>query len=271
MAQGVPGAIGGRASPDGVVSMSIQAHHSRPWHRGDDNTGTSKGVWAGLLRITGSAVLLILVGCASQTVITETERSAVNAGDKAVVLLNVQCTIDGQPQEAFVQPTFTREPLFLFGIGTFETVGEPRIAAHRYLSEETRRAGWTYFTLSSGVYYLAVLGPDSSVISIAGSLDSQKYLRDAPRWRIDVPENARLIYVGTLQTAGKSHGELLFGGKIIRPVDSNEMTLRNDQRLARDILSEHFQGAGEMQTILMKRWHRGDPVIIRSQKQDLVR
>jgi hypothetical protein len=26
-----------------------------------------------------------------------------------------------------------------------------------------------------------------------------------------------------------------------------------------------------MQTILMKRWHRGDPVIIRSQKKDSAR
>ena len=251
--------------------MSFKANHPRCRRREGGSIGTSKGVWAGLLRVAGAAVLLILAGCVSQAVITEAERSAVNTGDEAVVLLNVQCTIDGQPQEAFIQPTFTREPLFLFGVGTFETVGEPRIAAHRYLSEETRRAGWIYFTLSPGVYYLAVLGPDSSVISSAGALDSQKYLRDAPRWRIDVPEKARLIYVGTLQTAGKSNGELLFGGEIIRPDGGNEVSLRNDQRLARDILSEHFQGAGEMQTILMKRWHRGDPVIIRSQKQDSAR
>ena len=251
--------------------MSFQANNSRCRHREDGNTGTSKAVWAGLLRVAGAAVLLILAGCASQAVITEVERSAIKAGEKAVVLLNVQCTIDGQPQEAFIQPTFTREPLFLFGLGTFETVGEPRIAVHRYLSEETRRAGWTFFILSPGVYYLAVLGPDSSVISLAGALDSQNYLRDAPRWRIDVPENARLIYAGTLQTAGRSQGELLFGGKIIRPDASNEVTLRDDQGLAAHILSEYFQDAGTVRTILMKRWHRGEPVIIRSQKQDSVR
>jgi outer membrane protein assembly factor BamE (lipoprotein component of BamABCDE complex) len=194
------------------------------------------------------------------------EQSAVSVGEKVVVLLNVQCTVDNQPYGAFIKPTFTTEPIFLFGLGSFETFGELRLIGHRFLSEESRRAGWTYFLLSPGVKYLAVLGPDSSAIAKAGAIDSRKYFQEAPRWRIDVPQNVKLIYVGTLQFAGKSDGELLLGGKIIRPAISDEASIRDDHGRANSLLSEHFANAGEAKTILMQRWRRGDPIIIRSQK-----
>lgn len=142
-------------------------------------------------------------------------------------------------------------------------MGEPRFVGHRFLSEESRRAGWTYFTLSPGVYYLAVLGPDTSVGSKAGG----KYLQEAPRWRIDIPENVKAIYAGTLQFAGKTNGELLFGGRIIIPAGSDEPTIRDDHLLANGLISKHFPDAGEAKTILMQRWRPGDPVIIRSQKE----
>ena len=188
------------------------------------------------------------------------ERSDIDTGEKAVVLLNIQCTIDNQPYESFIEPTFTTEPIFLFGVGTFETIGEPKIVTHRFLSPETRRAGWTYLMLSPGVYYLAVLGPNSSVVSKA----SGKYLQEAPRWRIDIPKNVNAVYVGTLQYTGKSNGELLFGGKIIIPAGGDEPTIRDDHSIASGLISHHFPDAGEAKTILMQRWNPGDPVVIRS-------
>lgn len=86
-------------------------------------------------------------------------RRNVDIGEDVIVLLNVQCTIDNQPYESFINPTFTTEPIFLFGLGSFETIGKPILVSHRFLSEESRRAGWTYFMLSPGVYYLTVPGP----------------------------------------------------------------------------------------------------------------
>lgn len=188
------------------------------------------------------------------------ERSDRDTGEKAAVLLNIQCTIDNQPYESFIEPTFTTEPIFLFGLGSFETIGEPKFVTHRFLSPESRRTGWTYFMLSPGVYYLAVLGPDSSVVSKA----SGKYLQEAPRWRIDIPQNVKAVYVGTLQFKGKSNGQLLFGGKIIIPTGGDEPAIRDDHLIASGLISHHFPDAGEAKNILMQRWRPGDPVVIRS-------
>lgn len=180
------------------------------------------------------------------------------------MLLNIQCTIDNQPHESFSEPAFTTEPIFLFGLGSFETAGQPEPVTHLFLSPETRRAGWTYLMLSPGVYYLAVLGPDSSVVSKAGSMSLQRYLQEAPRWRIDIPRNVKAVYVGTLQFAGITNGQLLFGGKIIIPAEGDEPTVRNDHSIASGLISRHFPDAGEAKTVLMQRWHPGDPVVVRS-------
>ena len=186
------------------------------------------------------------------------ERSDNDAEEKAVVLLNIQCTIDNQPYDAFIEPTFTTEPIFLFGLGSFESIGQPKLVTHRFLSPESRHSGWTYFMLSPGIYYLAVLGPNSSAVS------SEKYLQEAPRWRIDIPKNVKAVYVGTLQFAGITHGQLLFGGKIIIPAAGDEPTIRDDHLIASGIISRHFPDAGDVKTILMQRWRPGDPVVIRS-------
>lgn len=214
------------------------------------------------------SLLVSFVGCAPLYTPTEAERTAVSAGGKALVLLRIQCTVDEQPYEPFISPTFTVEPIIALGLGTFATVGEPRYVVHRFLSDASRQAGWTYFILSPGAYYLAVLGPDSSVSSQMGSANAQTYLQKTPRWRLDIPEGAGLIYIGTLQLKGKTEGMLLFGGKIIRPANGDELVVRNEAELAERLLAEHFPGAGEVKIILMERWRPGDPVIIRTPKRN---
>ncbi|HOE15897.1 MAG TPA: hypothetical protein PLX02_00630 [Syntrophorhabdaceae bacterium] len=201
-----------------------------------------------------------LVGCTSLNVLSDAEKSAINAGEKTVVLLRIECTIDNQPYEPFRASMWTGEPVVALGIGGFETVGEPRLAAHGFLSEDSRRAGWTYFALSSGVYYLAVLGPESD----AGI----KNIREAPRWRVDVPENTRLLYIGTLPLAGRADGTFLLGGKIIKPANNEEFIVKNEHELAKSLLAEHFPGGGEMKTSKMQRWRQGDPIIIRTPRPD---
>jgi hypothetical protein len=204
------------------------------------------------------------MGCVPSYVLPTKDRNALQEGGKALVLVRIQCTVDNEPTEPFVTPSLTADPIIFFGLGTFETVGEPIFAGHRFLSDESRRAGWTYFVLSPGLYYLAVMGPDSS----ATSKVTHKSLREAPRWRIDIPENGKLIYVGTLHLAGKSEGKLLFGGKVIAPVSRDELIVSNEEELAKSLLSEYFPDADQTRTILMKRWYQGDPIIIRSPKHD---
>jgi len=225
------------------------------------------GLWHSqdtLLSLLSALALLFLfahlVGCTSLNVLSDAEKTAINAGEKTVVLLRIECTIDNQPYEPFRAPMWTGEPAVALGIGGFETVGEPRLAAHGFLSEDSRRAGWTYFALSSGIYYLAVLGPESD----AGI----KNIRVAPRLRVDVPENTRLLYIGTLPLTGRTEGAFLLGGKIIKSANNEEFIVKNEHELAKSLLAEHFPDSGEMKTSPMQRWRRGDPIIIRTPKPD---
>ncbi len=218
------------------------------------------------VRMAGVALfcLMMLGSCMPSAVMNSKDKAALASGEKALVLVRIQCTVDNQPYKPFISPSFTVDPIFAFGLGTFETVGEPKYAIHGFLSQKARQDGWIYFLLSPGIYYLAVLGPDSSVIS---KNDSTHYHRHAPRWRLDVPENTKLIYVGTLHFSGKMERKLLFGGKIIRPVNTNNIALEDERERASRLLSEIFPEAGVVKTNLLQRWRPGDSIIIRTPKR----
>jgi len=205
-----------------------------------------------------SAVIFVscLVSCASTGLPTVNERAAVGAGEKAIVLLRVQCTIENQqPYEAFSYSLM--EDNISFGLGSFETGGEPeRRALLRFLSPESRKNGWTYFVLPHGTHYLTVYPPRRTDV-----FTYERRIRNAPRWLIDIPHDARLVYVGTLRFTGESDW-LLFGGRILRSIRIDEMSVTNDEEAAHMLLTKEFPGSGEAQTVLLKL-HRG-PIILRS-------
>jgi hypothetical protein len=146
-----------------------------------------------------------------------------------------------------------------FGLGSFDSAGEPRVAMNYFLSEKSRRQGWTYFLLTPEIYYLAVLGPDSDadtfIISDTNRLSS-------PRWRLDVPDNVRSIYAGTIHLKGKSGGKLLFGGTVIKPVNADEIEVTDDNELARLVVAEHYPNAAPTEAVTLQRWHKGDTTFI---------
>jgi hypothetical protein len=197
-----------------------------------------------------------LLGCASTGLPTVKERTAVGAGEKAIVLLRVQCTIESQqPYEAFSYSPM--DDNISFGLGSFETGGEPeRLALLRFLSPESRKNGWTYFVLPHGIHYLAVYPPRRTDV-----FTYERIIRNAPRWRIDIPQDAKLVYVGTLSFTGESDW-LLFGGRILRSIRIDGTSVTNDEQLAHKLLTEEFPGFGEAQTVLL-RLQQG-PTILRS-------
>jgi hypothetical protein len=145
-----------------------------------------------------------------------------------------------------------------FGLGSFDTGGEPRAVGLRFLSQESRRAGWTYFVLRPGVYYLALRPPQRS--------DWRAYersLQTGPRWRIDVPEGAQAVYVGTLSLTGEAD-PLLFGDRIMRSIRGDALSVEDEREFAADLLAREVPAAGEIETVLMQRWHTGEPIIIRT-------
>lgn len=197
-----------------------------------------------------------LVGCASTGLPTMKERTAVGAGEEAIVLLRVQCTIESQqPYEAFSYALM--DDNISFGLGSFKTGGEPeRLALLRFLSPESRKNGWTYFVLPQGIHYLTVYPPRRTDV-----FTYERGIRNAPRWRIDIPQDAKLVYAGTLRFTGESDW-LLFGGRILRSIRIDEMSVTNDEELAHQLLTEEFPGFGEAQTVLL-RLQQG-PTILRS-------
>lgn len=221
-------------------------------------------VCTGIVKILGSVAIVIqLASCVSQSEFTARARAAVASGENVLVLLRIQCTVDDRPHEALGPRSFMADPIVFFGLGSFDTVGEPRPVTSRFLSEESQREGWTYFLLTSGVHYLAVIGPDSSALSRSAD---QGFLNEAPRWRIDVPDDGRLFYAGTLHIRGKTEGKLLVGGSIIAPVGDDELVTGDDHEFGSRLLAEYFPNAGDVKTIQMQRWHPGEPVIIRTPK-----
>jgi hypothetical protein len=197
-----------------------------------------------------------IAGCAPFYLINEEDRIAVMGRRSALVLLRVECNIDHQPYEPF--PSSVSMDNITFGLGTFETVGEPQYVINRYLSDASRQAGWTFLLLPPGVYYLTIRPPQRS-----DWYAYEKMLKTGPRWRIDVPGQAQLIYVGTISLTGVGD-PLLFGGNILRTINVDDIPIRNEQDLAVSLLTTHFPNTTGVSTILMQRWAPGDPIIIRS-------
>jgi hypothetical protein len=191
-------------------------------------------------------------------------KAVLKTDEKTIVLLRIRCLIDNQPVEPFIKFSLKADPILSFGLGSFDTAGNPVFTGSKFLSEESRRSGWTYFELSPGIYYLSVFGPDSSLISIMGSTDSEEYIQKAPRWKLDIPEKIGRVYAGTVELKGKVAGALLFGAKIIKPANSEDIPVINEHEAANQILSEHFPGMDEVKILLLERWQTGDPVSIRS-------
>lgn len=202
---------------------------------------------ANIFRLLSVAMFVThFIGCASTRLPTAKERTAVGAGEQAIVLLRVQCTIEKQqPYEAFSYSLM--DDNISFGLGSFKTGGEPeRLALLRFLSPESRKNGWTYFVLPHGIHYLTVYPPRRTDV-----FTYERGIKNAPRWRIDIPQDARLVYAGTLHVAGESDG-LLLGGRIMRSIRIDEMRVSNDEELARKLLTEEFPGLGEAQTLLLR-------------------
>jgi len=200
--------------------------------------------------------------------LTAKDHAAINAGDKGLVLVRVLCTVDGKPFEQCIfrrnDPLLSDKLFIRFALGSFDTFGAPGYVKMQALSDASFDEGWASLVLPPGIYYLYIRGPDASECSHSIATDSYSWCyRDAPCWRIDIPEHAKLVYAGSLTLAGKVDGTLIFGDKIIVPVKDQEVPLSDEREFAAGLLAQHFPGT-EVHTILMRRWHPGDPFIFRS-------
>ncbi len=195
-------------------------------------------------------------GCASTRLPAASDTTAVDAGEKVIVLLRVVAADESQQR---LEPfgSVTADNNISFGLGSFDTGGEPeRLQSQRFLSKESRATGWTYFVLPPGLYYLAIYPPRHTDIA-----SFRRSLRNAARWRLDVPASARLLYAGTLHLTGGSN-KVIFGGRVLSSIDDHCISVADERDLVQALTGEHFPAWGKPRVALLQR-HQG-PIILRS-------
>ena len=258
--------------PAGRDPIELLAH-LKPWK-----------LLAGRL-ILGTLAVLQLSGCIhfSSFGLPADEREAIGRHEMALVLFRFRCSSVTQPPYASSHREFDGswdEFRIGFGVGSFASAGDPLPAAVRFLSKDSLTDGWSFLLLSPGTHYLAV-GPSGAINprglvmppqTFTGIMDWNRRspIMDWPRWRFDIPPNQELVYVGTIQFPCW-HEQLLFGAKVIYPDihDDRKVQLLNEEALARNILAANFNSAEGMQTVLMRRWHKGDPQVIKTPPTNL--
>ena len=193
-----------------------------------------------------------LGGCATTAPPAESDLSAIDAGEKVLLLLRVATSADGQAQEPF-SGSLADDNVGI-GLGTFDTGGTPRqVEFVRFFSEESRAQGWTYMLVQPSTIYLAFLPFRQT--------DAFTYLdmfKSAQPWRVDLPTNSKLVYAGTLAIEGEGVYYLGGGGKKLRSF--TRMEVRDEREEAQAIANHNVPGLGPIETVLMQR-HDG-PIIL---------
>ena len=236
--------------------------YSKPTVRFSRTGSAKRGIeavfWIGFSRrrTTGIlAIALFVAGCAVVMPPSTAELNQVGRGETAVVLIRfVGEDSEGRPFETF-GGALSDDNIGL-AIGNFETGGLPtqRLDWVRFLSEESRRKGWIYLVLAPGTHYLAVQASRQT----DGFIYAAQF-KTAPRWRVEVPSGAAVVYAGTLDLRGTTM-ELLFGGRHMVAIDGDNSAVRDESALAGAIAAANLGGLGPPQTSLMTR-HTG-PLIL---------
>lgn len=189
-------------------------------------------------------VVTALNGCAFTAPPEQSELNAIRAGEEILLLYRIDASIDGEPHEPFSGPLV--DDNIGVALGTFETGGTlQRIEGMRFFSDDSRVRGWTFLLAPRGTLYLAFLPPRRT--------DLFSYLamfERAQLWRIDVPEQSKIVYAGTLVVDGDG-GFVLFGEKYL--ANFRKMDVRDERADAKVLIREYVPDIGPMETAIMQR------------------
>lgn len=129
----------------------------------------------------------MLGGCVSVGPPGASERSAIERGEMAVVLMRWTGTVEGEPfaAAAGAGPLVNR---FYTSLGDLDTLAPVRgFDIQRHLTRESRETGWVYFLLPPGQHLLVLRGTDRAAFDAS-----------CPAVRLEVPAGAPVIYAGHL-------------------------------------------------------------------------
>ena len=212
-------------------------------------------------RVCLAAVVLALAGAGCAATSGPPRPQALptrGAIQKAVLLVRVITEVEGKIAPPFPSSLLSVDNLCL-GVGDFSSGGKIRPAPMRFLSEDTRRAGWTYLLLEPGqIYYLAAHEPTSTSASI---YDAR--WQTCPRWSIEIPADARLVYGGTLYLPGKGRW-MIVGPRKLASFDRAQLAIRDETALALEISKRWFPALLPMSVQLAKEHRPGDTIILQT-------
>jgi len=190
-----------------------------------------------------------------------TGREPEESSRKALVMFRVALEIDGRPAAFFSRWSSLGVVMMEHPVGvqltSFESAGTGReITQLRYISRESLLAGWATAQLAPGTWYLTVVRRTSSDGAIAVV---------EPRWRLDVPTDAPVLYAGTLRLAFRETREgFIFKEGFLRPVPGVEPILMDEREEASDLARRELAQQAEPRGVLLRRWPVDEPMGFRS-------
>ena len=145
------------------------------------------------------------------------------------------------------------------GLGDFSSAGQISEVRLRFFSDDTRKAGWTYLLLEPGqVYYLAAQEP------VSPQRNHYRGLWVAcPRWSVEIPADARLVYGGTLFLPGRGRW-MLFSARRLVAFDRERFEVRNEAGRAEQIAKQWLPSLGPVSVQLVRKWEAGDTIILQT-------
>lgn len=199
------------------------------------------------LKISGLLLIFFSTNGYSETFIKDKTEPTSHA---QIILIQIDVKINGESFPAFKQTSSSPAGGNVsIGIGDFQTGGEPaNLVNLNYLSDESRLAGWTYFKLAPGNYYLTILPPFPY-----GYL---KTIHTIPRWKFSIPDEPKIIYAGTIIIPGTSTEGIIEKVKLEHLL-SYDGVVENKINIAKDLINQHMSGSDvEVLTSLLKK-HNG--------------
>jgi len=177
---------------------------------------------------------------------------------KSIVLVHIRCTVDNAPDYSHGNATGCSR---LVGIGDagFESGGLLRAMRNRFVSTQAQDEDWAYFERPPGTYYVAVAGPDSGPAWVDVTQGPPERMF---HYRIDVPEQAGVVYVGTLELTGTVTGKMTFGVPHVEPRNADALPVVDERDGAVAVAAEHFADK-PFETALMTPWQTGQPLVLR--------
>ncbi len=202
---------------------------------------------SGVYSLASLFLIITLSGCSLVQVRRPNFEKETTKDPKSLVFLRLVEELDGKPRNALTGFGFNGFHLEAANIDKDEKL-KPLLVGFSP-STRAKKEGWIYLQMEPGSYYLKVIPP--------GSAQNRpvKYAPNPGFW-LQVPENERLIYVGSLSVSCTSRRWLFE-----RFIDSCEAVRIDDEsEAAAEILADHVpQESGRIPSRLLQDYDKPFP------------